>query len=355
MRDHGYIEKRHFGVIDLMKFIAVIGIVYFHTLNNQQRHFDTTYLLVEFFFFLSGYFTFKHFDEHSDSKLCDLNSKAKISILYTLRKLRSFFVFVVIAIVLWYITLAMEAVVNEWSAQEIIKAICNLPFELLLLNSQSGFYIWPMWFLSAMIIVLPVFSLLCQSKNRNVVFIFSSLLCIIYYFNYFAGWSEGILSLVRAFFGLLMGLNIYIISDYVKHICISKRVQRWLLIVEIILPVLTLISMYPSSGSVNAHIFNMLTLLTFFIYLCIFMSEKTFMSTVQNSVMNYLGRLSMIIFMIHLPIKNIIDYCLPAAVSIERSIVIIIVSVVFSSIVLLLVNSIKQKIKSRQKLCADRG
>ena len=50
------------SIIDLVKFIAAVAIVYYHTLYGRtDLHFSMLYLLVELFFFITGYYTFSHF------------------------------------------------------------------------------------------------------------------------------------------------------------------------------------------------------------------------------------------------------------------------------------------------------
>ena len=55
-------NNKRISVLGLIKFFTAIAIVYFHTLpTDPSTHWSHLWLLVELFFFITGYFTFKHF------------------------------------------------------------------------------------------------------------------------------------------------------------------------------------------------------------------------------------------------------------------------------------------------------
>lgn len=301
--------KHRASVLGLVKFIAAVAIVYFHTLLGKPEHFSTLYLLVELFFFITGYYTFKHFQGRSVSILNDdIDTKAKKALKYTGRKIRSLAPCILIAIIMHYTILLIPVIGNGWLAMfDIIK---GLPFDLLLLNTQAGITNWPMWFVSAMVIVMPFFCLLCQSKNKHVLFVFSSLACLIYYFNFYR-WPYGqgvfyVAPLIRAFMGMLMGVNIYAVADKLSKVETTK-VQRVLLqIGETGVLIFSFVLMYSRNNSVNVSTFRSLTILSFFAYLCIFMSGQTIASKISSPVMDFLEKISMVVFMIHIPILNVV-------------------------------------------------
>lgn len=303
------VEGRHrASVLGLVKFIAAVAIVYFHTLLGKPEHFSTLYLLVELFFFITGYYTFKHFQDRSVSILNDdIDTKAKKALKYTGRKIRSLVPYILIAIIMHYMILLIPVVGNGWHA--IFDIIKGLPFDLLLLNTQAGITNWPMWFVSAMVIVMPFFCLLCQSKNKHVIFVFSSLACLIYYFNFYRWpYDQGVFyiaPLIRAFMGMLMGVNIYVVSSQLKKIKSTKANGVVLQICEIGALALSFVFMYSRDNSTNASIFRSLTFLSFFIYLCLFMSRQTIASKVSSPTMDFLEKISIIIFMIHIPVLNL--------------------------------------------------
>ena len=76
-------NNKRISVLGLIKFLAAIAIVYFHVF--PEGHWSHLWLLVEMFFFITGYFTFKHFRKKGNrGKTAEQKSKNAIS--YTAKK-----------------------------------------------------------------------------------------------------------------------------------------------------------------------------------------------------------------------------------------------------------------------------
>ena len=302
-------EKHRSSMLGLVKFIASVAIVYFHTLLGRPDHFSTLYLLVELFFFITGYYTFKHFQSRESKIASDnIDAKAKKALKYTCRKILSLAPYILIAVTMHYIILLIPVVDNGWQA--IFEIIRGLPFDLLLLNTQAGITNWPMWFVSAMMIVMPIFCLLCQSRSKYLLFVFSSLACLVYYFNFFRWpYDQGVFyiaPLIRAFMGMLMGVNVYVAAEKLSRIKTTKAQAVLLQIGEVGALMLSFVCMYSRENSMNSTTFRSLTLLSFFAYLCIFMSNQTVSSKISSPTMDFLEKVSMIMFMIHIPILDLV-------------------------------------------------
>ena len=305
-------DKIHNGhrasILDLIKFIAAIAIVYFHTLlGDQNAHFGTLYFLVELFFFITGYYTFRHFQ--SDQKSIQRDSwdvKGEKALRYTYRKIKSFMPYILIAVLMYYVTLIIPAISSGLSA--VLDALKGLPFDLLLLNTQAGITNWPMWFMSAMAIMLPIFCLICQVRSKSTLFIICLLVDIVYYFNFYQWpFNQGVFyiaPLIRALVGMLTGICIYYVSRYMRNMKCSNRSVAALCLVEMASILSAFVLMYSRNCSANLSVYRPLTFIAFFCFLCIFMSDKTKLSKVSSSAMDFLGRLSMVIYMIHIPTLN---------------------------------------------------
>ena len=299
------------SVLGLMKFVAAIAIVYYHTLDPAQ-HWSMLYLLVEFFFFVTGYYTYRHFQSKQRSIQTDaVEEKSSKAIRYSFKKIYSLAPYIIVAIVLQYFALLLPAINNGMSG--IFNAIKGLPFDILLLGSQAGVIDWPMWFLSALAIVLPLYCLICQNKYKKTQFIISLLICVIYYFNVFNQPNGDIVryvgALCRAFVDLLAGSVIYMISEHIKRIKTSKIKDIFLQILEIAALASFVICMYPSRLSQNVAIYQSIALIALLAFLVLFMSKKTAASRLSSPTMNFLEKTSMVIFMIHGPIIMILDFC----------------------------------------------
>lgn len=60
-------NNKRISVLGLIKLLAAIAIVYFHA--RLDDHWEHLWLLVGLFFFITGYFTFKHFRKKENETL----------------------------------------------------------------------------------------------------------------------------------------------------------------------------------------------------------------------------------------------------------------------------------------------
>lgn len=92
---------------------------------------------------------------------------------------------------------------NNWSIKNFLFSFSeNFIFDILLL---TNFYlrpeVGPLWYLSAMFIVFPIFSCIMQIKNRYLILLFSFICSGIYYFNANICVCDGVKSLIREYMG----------------------------------------------------------------------------------------------------------------------------------------------------------
>ena len=97
--------------------------------------------LSKYSFFITGYFTFKHFRKKENrGKTAEQKSKNAIS--YTTKKFLPLIPFVLVAIAIKYTALILR---NDGTSLPSILKI--LPLDILLLNSQTSELNWPLWYL----------------------------------------------------------------------------------------------------------------------------------------------------------------------------------------------------------------
>lgn len=345
------IEGKHrASVLGLTKFIAALGIVYLHALNGSRGHWSLLFLFVEFFFFVTGYYTYKHFQQIVDNEVdSTVEIKAKRALKYTLNKVTSLLPYMVIALTIRYIAIFYSVYIGRTS---LIDALVNLPFEITLLNSQTGWFSWPMWFVSAMIIAMPLFCYIAQSKNKHFTFILCVLLYIVYYFDLVGiiGLpAAGCGAIIRAFVGMTTGVVVYGLAHQVSKLKLSVPKRALVQAVETLSFFMSIVFMYPSVNSSNAPFYRNLVCMSFILFLTIFMSGQTIMSKVSCKTMDFLEKISMVLFMIHFPIMSLIDY-LPIKFNYwDRIITTMLVSVSASAIIYCIVEYIKI-VKSQRQL-----
>ena len=170
--------------------------------------FFNAWIYVELFYFLSGYFTYRHFCKSGNK---DVNEAAKKALAYALKKYSRFLPFIVI---ITFVQYTIEYV----SLGSRLSNYLNTPYEILLLTEafpiEDVTHILPFWYLSAMMIVFPLICLLCQVKNRYIIVLFGLLETSIYYgfFGYSGLNLRGFpFGLLRAFSGMLVGMMICIL------------------------------------------------------------------------------------------------------------------------------------------------
>ena len=200
--------------IEIWRLVASILIMATHLMVVEEQTGETPFfnawIYVEFFYFLTGYFTYRHFCK---SGINDVNEAAKRALKYAFKKYRRFLPFIIIIIFVQY-------TIEYVSLGSRLSNYLNTPYEILLLTEafpiEEVTHILPFWYLSAMMIVFPLICLMCQVKNRYIIFLFGLLETSIYYgYNGYYGLNlRGFpYGLLRAFSGMLVGMMICILVN----------------------------------------------------------------------------------------------------------------------------------------------
>lgn len=219
--------------IDLYRVLFAIIVVFVH--SHGLRVPDPThypfcggYLAVEFFFMLTGYFAARKIEHPRDAQ-----TAACSAAVWTIRKFLRLYQYVIPAVILHYL---VSAWLQRLSAFETIKQLLYGIFEMLLLPA-SGIYetfqVLPLWYLSALLLTLPLFYYMAMHL-RDTFFCLLSPLFIFIIYGYFSItyrhldiWSvwTGVcfLSLPRAWAGLCLGGLCYFLADWLKGIPFSKE------------------------------------------------------------------------------------------------------------------------------------
>lgn len=294
-------NNKRISVLGLIKFLAAIAIVYFHVF--PEGHWSHLWLLVEMFFFITGYFTFKHFRKKENrGKTAEQKSKNAIS--YTAKKFLPLIPFVLVAISIKYTALILR---NDGTSLPSILKI--LPLDILLLNSQTSELNWPLWYLSAMLIVFPLFCYMCQTKQKHTLYIILFTSVIAYYFNFFNGATDYLGCLIRAFFGMSTGILIYAFSREIRKHRKLKKESIIPFMITLLCMLVSILCLYPSNENNGYSIYGTLYMIFTVIWMSILLSGRTILSRISSPFLNYLEKLSMVIYMVHVPIFYIL--CLP--------------------------------------------
>lgn len=150
-----------------------------------------------------------------------------------------------------------------------------------------------LWFLSAMFIVFPLFSMLVQLRNRYNIIVATALYALFYY------GVEGVVDnrvypndFLRVMAGMCLGAFIYeityVLGEYVYKI--NKKILTVIEAITFLLPIIIIFNNY------NA---NRLNLFCFTICLFIMLPNLSYTANIKGGMCVYLGRLSLPIFIIH--------------------------------------------------------
>lgn len=144
------------------------------------------HVFVEFFFFLTGFFTYSHIRRglHSNPKKID---EKFYPFRYTFRKIHALMPYVVMTCVIFCCAVALErCFIQKMPFKSVLYDFSGVPFDFLLLqitgiNSNSYFSAW--WYLSAVAFALPLVFILFYKKIElgggillgNVLFTFDNI------------------------------------------------------------------------------------------------------------------------------------------------------------------------------------
>lgn len=207
--------------IDFMRIFMAFVIMMHH--SNKMRPPDPErspfiggYLAVEFFFMLSGYFAVERTIKSN-------NLSYRNALLWTLKKYTKFFPYVFLAVMIGY---GVNAYIAQMTLYDTLKAFTYSIFEILLLP-MSGMYetliVGQLWYLSALLIVLPLFYAALVKNEEFFLYIGCPLSAVLIYGCYsvtashidqWSGWLGFCYqALPRAWAGICLGGVVYLMKE----------------------------------------------------------------------------------------------------------------------------------------------
>ena len=258
--------------------------------------FKLGWVWVEFFFILTGYYTAKHFDNYRQD---DKDNLSKNIMIYNIKKFKSYFVLAIIAIVLQYF---INLFVYHYDLKSIFIVFSKLPYEALFLTSfgVAPAELAPIWYLSAVFIILPLVAYLFV-KWHDFWYILSWLVPLLYLgrfgVNTVRDWPN---DLLRAFAYLMLGTFVYLMVKLIKNIEIKGLFRLMLTLVEVgsFFAVIILCAM---------NYDNNIIILLFTVATTIMLSEQSFTNKLNSTFADYLGKISLPMFLFHWGIGSVIS------------------------------------------------
>ncbi len=325
------------GTIEISRFVAILLIMAHHTYHiglGTAHPFDLAWIFVEFFFILSGYFTVKHFfDFHNDN-----SQFGKEALCYSFNKFKPFIPFVVIATLSEYFLLFLK---NGLSRGFIWSLLDSMPFEICLLSSaaaNSTPMVEPIWYLSAMFLVFPIFCLLIQIKNRYVFYIIAGTFPVVYYgavgVSCLRSWPH---DMIRAFACLLIGGFVYGIVDFIRTLKIKPIANVLMHFVNVVC-ILSVIFLTYFNMKANRFI-----LFAFILFSVNVLSGHCILANTSNKFILFIGKITMPMYLSHWTVGSLINLVMPNADT-KIKLTVYYVGTIFISIILLYIVNVCKKL-----------
>ena len=294
------------GNVDLVKFIAALLIMTHHLYNlsiDFRCPFYDSWIYVEFFLIITGYYTAKHYDGFIAKNI------SKEAIEYTIKKIQPLLPYTMSVSTLAWITQGIIQMKNAgWSLKVFIATFLgDFSFDLLLISDSYTYpLVVPIWYVSSLFIVFPLFIVFVQIMDRYTKIILCIIVPLLYY-----GWV-GVTGnrsfphdMLRVFVGMMLGVLIYEAYIVFKDsICkIPKIILTFIEFVCWVYPIICSYKNYALYGITTYRLY----LLCFLIEGLICLSGISYSCRINGKLYNYLGRLSMPIFVVHWYVGTLIS------------------------------------------------
>lgn len=285
------------GKVELYRFWAcifiMIGHYVYYTGSTLNIPFYVSYQFVEFFFYVSGFFTAKHFDVKWNK-----NDGFQVVAKYYLKKFLRFLPYTIPAIIGVY-AVESQAFISVGDMEGFWNNLKDIVLEITYLSvfRASGAHLFIMWFLSAMFVTMPFLILFFMIKRKWVKIVIGTIAPLLYYIlspDYSV--QEPVNQLLRAFFGMMLGGTIYYLSCFVKEKETPVHVKWIFTALFIVAYVLPIVFSYKNLFLTYEYI------ICFVLWLFILMSDLIKIGPWHSRVLGYLGDISMPIFIWHITI-----------------------------------------------------
>lgn len=352
-------KTKKIQIVELYRFLAACGILWYHSLmiTSDKYPFWGGYIYVEFFFILTGFLSFKHIEEHRAE--C-AGMEMKCSVEYTVKKLLKVLPYSTVGILLSCLTRTLQ----YHSFMDIVKMLLYLPSQVLLLP-MSGVVpgnisdyvpgmsmVWgPFWFLSAILLVLPVLLYVCL-KHRGFFWHYlapiGSILAygwVVQKYGSLITWSDhnGMFfsGVLRAVAGMLLGGFAYSVSKWIGRKCPDDRGSVGLAVIEV--GCFAAAAVLACEAQVK---YDICIVTLFFLCLAISMSGRSATNRIRGGICAYLGKAAMPLYCIHSNMYSIVGKVFPQTTYYQKLALVFVLSFLAASVLMF----IFEKMRLAQRL-----
>ncbi|MBQ4104982.1 MAG: acyltransferase [Clostridia bacterium] len=293
-------KTNRYGACDLLRFIFSLLIMAHHIyqIGFENAPFHAALIYVEFFFLVSGFFMIHHFEKGLHSITAEQSAKEALK--YSFRKLKSLMYYILPCILLEYMLRVVACLVSTGDLAQVGKILLNLPLEIFMISPLTDTrYLPPIWYVSAMMIVMPLLCFLYLRFRSAFVYVISWSIPVIIFIARGGVWpsADGLDALMRAYCYLSVGCFLYYASMYMKQ-KLATMATKGLRILLTIIEVMCFASTIIFTANNWEQLYDLIVLL-FAIGITIMMSGCSYTIYIQGKFFSYLGKLSLPIYTIH--------------------------------------------------------
>lgn len=339
-------EKKRNGLIDLYRLLFALVIMAGHSVNIGMEPpfpFAGVGIFVEFFYLLTGYYTILHFNKQMPRESSEWMGE---SLKYTFKKFVTLIPYVIISVAMIYLYEAIMSLRSGGGYRASFSGVIYMPFEMLLTNyifAGVPQKVGALYFLAAMIVVFPVFCILCQCKNHTIKLGVALYAMLFYYHDVDWGITADYPQvLFRAFCGMCMGIVVWYLVTALNKVLTEKV---WYL--GVLGNLLLLTSMVLSGVGINNR---RIQLLCIFIGTTVMFLKATPFCDWSNKFTDYASKISMVIYIFHWTIGRILN---PFILHFEiklRMILYYLVTFIVSMLMLYLISLFKRRKKKNCRI-----
>jgi len=299
--------------IELYRFIAVLIIMGHHsavTGIGLEYPFLDGWVYTEFFMILTGFLTCHHFCKKSDRAgtvyECGKDtpeSIGKAAVDYTIVKLKPIMPYYLVITILAWTTRNVLSALNGGGIKEFINGFLgDFVFDLFMISETYTHPLTaPLWYIAALALVFPIFALMMQIKDRYLLLIISMVSSLLYY-----GWIgvSGVrdfpFDYLRLMAGMMLGAAVYLVITLFGNIAdrLSALPVNVLLLIFSVFPIV--------SCALNKNMYRLDVLMMVLIIVFAF-SEKSFSADQNVKAFDFLGKISMPLFVVHWYIGTLVE------------------------------------------------
>lgn len=288
-------------MVDLCRFIAAVMIVFCH-FDLVYYTAYSTYMFVDFFFILSGYFTVQHFAKSKNSSSPE--ERGRTALKYTAKKFLPFLPHLLLALPIAY-TASNFRYLESGDVFGFFAGFKDMFAELLLLPikffDSPVRQIGPLWYLSALLIIMPIFSYVCQSKYRRPIG-FCGLIFAYVYFSLQDGISafDPISALSLGVSCMAIGMLVYDVVAEIKN----KKFKKSTRVVATLVELACLA--YAIAAALLSFQPDKMQVVVYVIMLTIMLSGVSYTANIKCPFFTWLGKISMPLFIWHYAVGRVL-------------------------------------------------